>query len=144
LHTSVNKTFATEVNRVTSTIKSRKGIPLKDFARAENIVKGSRNLNKINFLDLTQASNLSTFAKASHVAGSSLLIFDFGLGASKTYSDYQQGGNWHKTMFVESMKLGGAAVITGTASMVALGLSLTLTPVGWVVLAGIAAATAYS
>lgn len=141
LHAAVNKTFAKEVERVTSTIKSRKGIPLKDFARAENIVKGSRNLNKLNFLDLTQSSNLNKFAKGAHVAGSGMLLFDFGVGVSKTYVEYEKGGNWHKTMFVESVKLGTVAAISGAASAAAL--ALALTPVGWVVLVGVAATTSY-
>lgn len=144
LHTSVNKTFATEVNRVTSTIKSRKGIPLKDFARAENIVSSSRNINKLNFLDLTQASNLSKFAKGAQIAGSGMLVFDFGVGVSKTYVDYQKGGNWHKTMFVESAKLGAAAGLAKGAMGTAMYLGLALTPVGWIVLAGTVAVIGYA
>lgn len=144
LHSTVNKRFAGEVNKVTANIKSRKGVPLKDFARVENIVKSSRNLNKLNFLDLAQASTLNTFAKASHIAGNSFLVFDFGLGASKTYVEYQKGGNWHKTMFVESMKLGGAAAIAYGAGTAAASLALTLTPVGWIVLVGVAATLSYT
>jgi hypothetical protein len=143
LHTSVNKTFATEVNRVTSTIKSRKGIPLKDFARAENIVSSSRNINKLNFLDLTQASNLSKFAKGAQIAGGGMLVFDFGVGVSKTYVDYQKGGNWHKTMFVESIRLGGTAAVAGITSAIGTALFLSLTPVGWVVVVGVTAALGY-
>lgn len=144
LHISVNKTFATEVNRVTSTIKSRKGAPLKDFARAENIVNSSRNINKLNFLDLTQAANLSKFAKGAQIAGGSMLVFDFGVGVSKTYVDYQKGGNWHKTMFVESAKLGAAAGVAKGALGAAMYFGLALTPAGWIVLVGTAAIIGYA
>jgi hypothetical protein len=106
-------------------------------------VSSSRNINKLNFLDLTQASNLSKFAKGAQIAGSGMLVFDFGVGVSKTYVDYQKGGNWHKTMFVESLKLGGIAAVSGGASLVGTGLFLTLTPIGWVVLAGVAATAGY-
>lgn len=73
-----------------------------------------------------------------------MLVFDFGVGVSKTYVDYQKGGNWHKTMFVESMKLGGASLITYGAATAAAYLALTLTPVGWVVLVGVAATASYT
>ncbi|MGN0921867.1 MAG: hypothetical protein ACI4NJ_09130 [Cellvibrio sp.] len=144
LSRKVNHVFSAEVNSATAKIKSRKGVPLKDFTRAENIAKSSRNIDKLNFLDLTDVQRLTKLSTVTRVAGNSMLAFDLGVGVSKTYSDYKQGGNWHKTMFVESMKLGSTAAVAGVAAKVggAVALTFALTPAGWIVIAAAAAGLA--
>jgi hypothetical protein len=97
----------------------------------------------MGILQLTQASNLSNFAKGAKLAGGNMLVFDFGVGVSKTYVDYQKGGNWHKTMFVESIRLGSTAAFAGITSTIGTALFLSLTPVGWVVVVGVTAALGY-
>ncbi|MGN0921866.1 MAG: hypothetical protein ACI4NJ_09125 [Cellvibrio sp.] len=145
LSRKVNHVFSAEINSAAAKIKSRKGVPLKDFIRAENIVKSSRNLDKLNFVDFTDVKRLTNLSRVTHIAGNSLMVFELGVGAAKTYSEYERGGNWHRTMFVESLKLSAGAAVGAAAAKIggAAAVTFALTPVGWVVVAAAAAGLAY-
>ena len=146
-HQALQKEFHREISVVTQQIRSRRGTALQNFNRAINIAGSSRDTAKLYVGDQLQLNKLVNFAKYAKFLNTGMTVIDFTNRAGNVHNTYQEGGEWQRELFVESVGFVVGGLI-GTASS-SLFMLLCATPVGWsvviiggVAIAGIGAATA--
>lgn len=128
-------------------IGKNRGGPLTSAERGVTLATRGRKHRRLYVANTTQATKLAQLATATRYTGSGLIYLDAGLRVQKVHGVYKSGGDWQRQAVLETTGFGtggfaglvaGKAVISG---MTVLGLAAT--PVGWVVMIGVAAAAGF-
>ena len=135
--------FQAEMRVINAKVKpNARGTAMSNPTRATNIARSSRSnhLAKLNVSSQIQASNLVKFGQHAKVLGNGLAAIDFTSRASGVIQTAENGGDWERELFNESLGFAASAYFGGLATSATIGLFLLATPVGWVaVLATVAA-----
>ncbi len=140
--------FRSELSLHSTAAWGRQRNPLTNFDRANHIARSSRTTVKLHVADHSQALQLVRFGTYAKVLGNGITAIDFGSRIGEIQNEYKAGGDWNKTMFVESLSFAASTYIgsvTASAGVSALVFLVAATPVGWVglIVAGaVVAATA--
>ncbi|WP_404361885.1 hypothetical protein [Marinobacter sp.] len=127
--------FRNELSAVTSRIRARRGVPLNDAQRGLNIAKSSRSASKLQVMSQIEAHSLVRFSRYATHLGNGLAVIDFGSRAGRIHTSYVGGGNWEREMFIETSSFALSTIagtITAKAGLLAMGLVVAATPIGWV------------
>jgi hypothetical protein len=141
--------YRAEINRFVNPadIGKNRGGPLTSAERGITLATRRHAGRRLYVGDSAQATKLARLANATRYVGNGLVVLDAGLRVQKVHGMYQSGGDWQRqaVMEVTGFGAGGAAgLLVGkgvVAGMTALGLAVT--PVGWVVMIGLAAAAGF-
>ncbi len=128
--------FSHELNLVNRgrNAKHRSRSPLNNVQRAMDMVRSSRNIKKLNLTSNIEASALGEFSKKAKIIAPGIIALDLGVRAYDVNEVYEQGGDWERAAFVESM--GFAFSVTTGVALIRAGATIALltTPAGWVAL----------
>ena len=106
-----------------------------------------RKARRLHVANGAQASRIALLARGTRYAGNGLILLDAGIRVQKVRGAYDSGGDWQRQAVLETTGFGAggaAGLLAGKgaiAGMTVLGLAAT--PVGWVVLIGVAAAVGF-
>lgn len=115
--------------------------------RGIEIAKNHRDDAKLNLGSSRDIALLRGMARASDIAGNSMLIVESGVRGYKVFDEYRNGGDWMRKATMESSGLAlgfiGAARSAALVAETAVAIGLTATPLGWVVMLGVGIAASY-
>ncbi len=141
--------YRAEINRFVSPadIGKNRGGPLTSAERGATLATRRRSDRRLYVSNSAQATKLAQLATATRYAGNGLIVIDAGLRVQKVHGTYKSGGDWQRQAVMETtgFGLGGAfGLLAGQGAVAGLtALGLGLTPVGWVVMIGLAAAVGF-
>jgi hypothetical protein len=141
--------YRAEINRFVSPadIGKNRGGPLTSAERGATLATRRRSDRRLYVSNSAQATKLAQLATATRYAGNGLIVIDAGLRVQKVRGMYNSGGDWQRQAVMETtgFGLGGAAglVVGNTVVSGLTALGLAVTPVGWVVMIGLAAAAGF-
>ena len=102
-----------------------------------------RKARRLHVANGAQASRIALLARGTRYAGNGLILLDAGIRVQKVRGAYDSGGDWQRQAVLETTGFGfggaaglfvGNSVVSGLTT-----LGLAVTPVGWVVMIGLAA-----
>ncbi len=138
--------FQRELSMTTSLQRtlSHKGTPLTNIIRAKNIARSSRSIEKLQLTSVAQAGAVGQFSKYGKALGNGLIVVDVASRVGNVQKAYKADGDWERELFIESSSFAlsaGAGIIAVNAGTAALMFLTVATPVGWVGLIVVAAAS---
>jgi len=142
----MQKQFQRELRMTTSlqSAFSHKGTPLTNITRAKNIARSSHSIEKLQLTSVAQAGSVGQFSKYGKALGNGLIVVDVASRVGNVQKAYKADGDWERELFIESSSFAlsaGAGVIAVNAGTAALMFLTVATPVGWVGLIVVAAAS---
>ena len=141
----LNASFRHELGLVSRKWYPRSTMLVSGGQRVPDRVRHSRKISRLDVASQAQASRLVELGRYARYGNRGLLGIDLGRRVLNVHATHEDGGDWHRQAFVETVGFSAGAWSAGvlTASAVAaLNLVVVATPVGWVLLvvAGLAAA----
>ena len=128
-------------------IGKNRGGPLTSADRGVTLAGGGRRHRRLYVANSAQASRLALLAQGTRYAGNGLILLDAGIRVQKVHGMYNNGGDWQRQAVLETtgFGVGGAAGLLAGQGVIAgiTALGLAVTPVGWVVMIGVAAAAGF-
>ena len=129
-------------------IGKNRGGPLTSADRGVTLAGRGRRHRRLYVANSAQASRLALLARGTRYAGNGLILLDAGIRVQKVHGMYNNGGDWQRQAVLETTGFGaGGAFGIGAGQLAISGLTalgLAVTPVGWVVMIGLAAAAGFS
>ncbi|MDH2432625.1 hypothetical protein QCD60_08600 [Pokkaliibacter sp. MBI-7] len=142
----LNEQFRVALEKHFAKVKGR-GTIWSSADRGIDIAKSHRDDTKLNLSGSRDIALLRGLARASNIAGNSMLVLEVGARGKKVVDQYRQGGDWMRTATVQSTGLAlgflGGALGAGLAADAAVAIGLAATPLGWVMVLGVGIAAAY-
>jgi len=115
---------------------------LLNRTRALNIARSSRSIKKLELVSTLQAGKLARFSKYGKAMGTGVVAIDFASRIGNVQTTYKADGNWERELFVESSSFTLSALAGTATAKAGVAFFVVATPVGWVGLIVVAAATA--
>lgn len=110
---------------------SRRGTVFSNMNRGLNIAQSSRSTTKLNLSGQIETFKLAQFSKHAKLLGNGVIAFDFYNRANLVKNSYDNGGDWERDFFVETLSF-ATSTWAGIAAANTLSLIVFATPVGWV------------
>lgn len=111
--------------------------------RLADLVRTTRRVSKLDVASRLESSKLAKLGRGAHYLGNGLTVLDFGSRVHDIYAEHGDGGDWCKKMFVESLSfvlIARFGALASELAAIALGGVVVLTPAGWALIVGGAAA----
>lgn len=133
--------YQAELQRFMNTNRaSRRGTVWSNPDRGVHIAKSARHSSKLDINSTAELNKIKRLENNARWLGYGMIAFDAVVRGVSVYSDYKNGGDWHRSISAEMAGFGVstlAGIYTATATTTALSTILMLTPYGWVVAVGI-------
>ena len=148
-HKLLQMRYRAEIKKFVSAadIGKNRGGPLTSAERGITLAGRGRKARRLHVANGAQASRIALLARGTRYAGNGLILLDAGIRVQKVRGAYDSGGDWQRQAVLETTGFGaGGAFGIGAGQSVISGLTtlgLAATPVGWVVMIGLAAAVGF-
>ncbi|MEG3759056.1 hypothetical protein V5096_14005 [Pseudoalteromonas carrageenovora] len=133
--------YQAELQRFMNTNRaSRRGTVWSNPDRGVHIAKSARHSSKLDISSAAELNKIKRLENNARWLGYGMIAVDAVVRGVSVYSDYKNGGDWHRSISAEMAGFGVstlAGIYTATATTTALSTILMLTPYGWVVAVGI-------
>ena len=150
LHKMLNSKFHSELSKYFSPGKASKGTPWTNSENGINRAVSGRSYKAIDPLSESGFVRIKNLAGMAKWIGRGALVVDAGFRADRVLDKYKMGGNWQRSLAIETTSFGtaglgaiggGAAGVAtaeaGLALLSAVEIVLAPTPIGWVLIIGV-------
>ncbi|AZN34892.1 hypothetical protein [Pseudoalteromonas sp. Xi13] len=142
--------YQAELQRFMNTNRaSRRGTIWSNPDRGVHIAKSARHSSKLDINSTAELNKIKRLENNARWLGYGMIAFDAVVRGVSVYSDYKNGGDWHRSISAEMAGFGASTAVgiaTGAFITTHLAAStlLMLTPYGWIVAIGLGFAAGFA